>query len=247
MAASRDFEGRILAILDPHSPRRARGPLAIVPASVMLVFGLGLAVAQPATTAPPDPSRMPVSAGRAPTASGDTTGLVRLLTTDPEPSVRRSAAWSLQQNPGGAAALVQALRYDADPGVREMAAWALGQQQDSAVLPELYSALKSEAVPAVRATTIWAIGQTRGPVTPTLLSLAADSNAAVVEMAIWAIGQNAPPQIPTIVVSRLPHPARLPMKPRYQRSRVRWWRSAILWFGPCSCGRCSKAAIGPPD
>ena len=207
MAANREFEGRIVAILDPDVPRQSRGRLkAAFPVLMIVAFGLALAVAQPeARASTPSLGR---AQARAPIAepSRDTAMLRRLLETDPSTQVRRSVAWSLHDQPEAAVLLTAALRSDRDASVREMAAWALGQQGDSTVLPELYTHLQKETAPAVRATTAWAIGQARGrSATALLIPLLSDGDPNVVRKAVWAIGQNPPPAAPAAVLNHLRH------------------------------------------
>jgi hypothetical protein len=207
MAANREFEGRIISILDPTVPRQPRGPFrTVAPAMTMLIAGLGMAIAHPtsrAAQALPPPA--PPSAVGVP--SDDTT-LRRLLEADSSAAVRRAAAWSLHQSRGSASALLTVLGTDRDATVREMAAWALGQQGDSARLPALYARLRSETDEAVRATIAWAIGQSHGREHAELLPLLGATNPDVVLMALWAIGQNPPHSAPSAVRDQLTHPDR---------------------------------------
>lgn len=210
MAANREFEGRIVAILDPDLPRQSRGRLqAAFPVVAMLAFGLLLAVAQlEARTSSPSSRPAPAPAGIA-EPSRDTSVLRRLLETDPSAQVRRSVAWSLHDRHEASALLLAALRSDHDASVREMAAWALGQQGDSAVLPALYSQLQRESAATVRATTTWAIGQAHGRSTAALVPLLKEGDPNVLRMAVWAIGQTPPPTAPAGVLEQLHHADRV--------------------------------------
>jgi beta-lactamase regulating signal transducer with metallopeptidase domain len=207
MATNREFEGRIISILDSAVPRESRGPLRTVgPAMTMLIVGLGVAITHP--TPREAQALPPPAAPSAVVAPLRDTTLRRLLQADPSAAVRRAAAWSLHQSRGSASALLTALRADPDARVREMAAWALGQQGDSGSLPAIYSRLRSETDDAVRATIAWAIGQSRGREHAELFPLLGATNPDVVMMALWAIGQNPPRSAPAPVRDHLAHPDR---------------------------------------
>jgi beta-lactamase regulating signal transducer with metallopeptidase domain/HEAT repeat protein len=203
MSAHREFEGRIVAILDPNLPRRSRGAAeAMFPVALIATFGLSLAVVQPSARAA---TKLTTRDTPNVTIPQDPTTLTRLLLTDTSAAVRRSAAWSLNARPEAAPALITALRADRDASVREMAVWALGQHGDTAVLPVLYSHLKTEADGAVRATTVWATGQVHGR-SGEILPLLDDRDARVARMAVWAIGQTPPSSAPAAIVGKLRSP-----------------------------------------
>ena len=173
MARRSDFEGRLLAILEPGIPRfgltRWRAAAlaavflgAVMPLAAMAPAAPGLVeenVVAPETTfqqpvsPPQEPSPRVAEERRAPApqAGSAVSALVETL-ADANAAVRVAAANSLGQlgDPRAIAALAKALREDTDARVREAAAYALGQIDDNRAVPHLLAALKTERAANVR-------------------------------------------------------------------------------------------------
>lgn len=178
MARKNDFEGRILALLDPDAPREPLhgsvlvGTAAVVLAIVVLVSlpAAGTASDSPATVPPaafpqigavegtgsePGPTARPRS-----TEANVVETLVELL-HDPHPPVREAAARSLGERaaPGALPHLTERLA-DPDDEVREEAAVALGRIGDPAAVDGLARALVEDPREDVRKAAAWALGET---------------------------------------------------------------------------------------
>jgi beta-lactamase regulating signal transducer with metallopeptidase domain/HEAT repeat protein len=217
MARRRDFEGRMLAILDPE---RRRGAPSRVRATV-LVTGLGglyaaiaVAVLAPREASPQPTLRMVVAATPVPapqrtalaatprprpanpvaidTSVRRSALLIEILRTDSSASLRKVAAWGLEQfgdEEGVAEALSYALGHDADASVREMSAWALEAADGEQGVSALASAVRGDKSAQVRETSAWALGsKCDHGASSALVSAMHDSSAAVRENAAWAFG-----------------------------------------------------------
>jgi HEAT repeat protein/beta-lactamase regulating signal transducer with metallopeptidase domain len=168
MARSSDFEGRLLAILEPGVPRtrlsRARAAAvaavfaaALIPLTAMTTAA-PLAAPTPASPAVQETatpvvvkSTKPMNTAPLPAASATIVALGGAL-SDADADVRLAAVNSLGglQDPAAIAALAKALHEDTDARVREAAAWALGEIDDNRAVPSLLDALKTERVAKVR-------------------------------------------------------------------------------------------------
>ncbi|MEP6491093.1 MAG: HEAT repeat domain-containing protein [bacterium] len=218
MARKKEFEGRMLAILDPTVQRTSPGRMqAATVVATIAALSLSIAAVAPASAggvasvasvakgataqrpqkpapAPRAPSVKPMIALPVRAQSSDTgriATLIRILSTDADATVRRTAAWGLEeiQSAGARAALITALRSDADGSVREMAAWALSEQAGEDAVSALSDGLHDKSA-HVRATSAWALGQLDARrEAGSLESAISDSAGEVREMAIWAIGQ----------------------------------------------------------
>ncbi len=177
MARKNDFEGRILALLDPDAPREPLhgsvlvGTAAVVLAIVVLVSlpAAGTASDSAATVPPPAVPQVGAVDGTAsapgPTARPSTEAnvvetLVELL-HDPHPPVREAAARSLGERaaPDALPHLTERLA-DPDDEVREEAAVALGRIGDPAAVGALARALVEDPREDVRKAAAWALGET---------------------------------------------------------------------------------------
>jgi HEAT repeat protein/beta-lactamase regulating signal transducer with metallopeptidase domain len=160
MARSSDFEGRLLAILEPGVPRARLGRARA--AGLALIFLAALTPLAAMTSAPGAPasvvykyqdvpSAKPFNTAPLPPASSTVTALAEAA-VDASASVRLAAVNSLGQlqDPAAIAALAKALKEDTDARVREAAAWALGEIDDNRAVPHLLDALKTERVTKVR-------------------------------------------------------------------------------------------------
>ena len=228
MARRKEFEGRVLAILDPTLRRNAPRPTQVV----SLLAGLAVVFAAVAATTPsraettpappmiateapiprpePEPIRRSTPAqavtpgvSQAPVGDGRGT-LIRILQTDPEASVRRAAAWALagSHEADVTDALAVALHADASAEVRETAAWALGKGEESGVAA-LGEALRRDGSPQVRATAAWALGQRQLDDPSPLLAAFSDTLPEVREVAIWSVGRQRVSKAPEAVVAAL--------------------------------------------
>ena len=209
MARSSDFEGRLLAILEPGVPRtrmsRARmaGVAALfVVALVPLTAMTTAAPAEPVTpslsgqsTAPNLPvevkSTTAMNMAPLPQASSTIVALGEAL-GDSDANVRLAAVNSLGglQDPAAIAALAKALREDTDARVREAAAWALGEIDDNRAVPHLLDALKSERSAKVRVKIVEALHQIDDPsAVGGVSAVLKDPSAEVRRAAVEALGE----------------------------------------------------------
>lgn len=218
MAERREFEGRMLAILEkgarrtPASRRHAALLAALGVAVLLPLAAMGMARA-PVTAPPSGPAGSPASrTGRAAAqravasttsqATNEQTRTVTRQTTasrlaamtalsDTQAGVRAAAARSLGQREDTAAvqALVGLLRGDATEDVRLAAAEALGRMEARSAVRALGDALGDRNV-AVRRTAAWALGQIEDKSSvPALAPALSDRDPAVRETAAWALGQ----------------------------------------------------------
>jgi beta-lactamase regulating signal transducer with metallopeptidase domain len=215
MAHRREFEGRMLAILNPelarHGPTR-RQTLSIVGALAVLVLVVGAAAPVPrsAGVARAAPQGLP---GSSP-APADTLPW-RALGAQPMPAPARVAgpvtarpltpaqareliADTDSQAPGDrAVALAKALRTDSSARVRQIAAWGLQRYSRLDVAQAaLVSALGSDTDAEVREMAAWALaGARRNEAVSTALGNAIhqDRDATVRATAAWAAGTIAEP------------------------------------------------------
>jgi HEAT repeat protein/beta-lactamase regulating signal transducer with metallopeptidase domain len=207
MARSSDFEGRLLAILEPGVPRarmsRARTAavaalfvVALVPLTAMTTAAPVAANAlPPQTTTTPAPVEVtggkPMNLAPLPNASATITALAGAI-SDSDPSVRLAAVNSLGglQDPAAITALAKALREDTDARVREAAAWALGEIDDNRAVPHLVDALKTEKVTKVRVKILEALEQIDDPsATAGVSSALKDAAPEVRRAAVSALGE----------------------------------------------------------
>lgn len=224
MARRSDFEGRLLAILEPGIPRarltrwRAAGMaalflLAVMPLAAMAPAGgtntTAGALVQVTPPLPPTPSRPPTGAiERAPggQSSEPLTGAVSALIetlADANAAVRLAAVNSLGAigDPRAIAALAKALKEDTDARVREAAAWALGEIDDTRAVPPLLEALKTERVASVREKIIHALGEIDDPSAVAGIGGALkDPSVDVRRAAVWALGElEDPSAVPSLL------------------------------------------------
>ena len=208
MARSSDFEGRLLAILEPGVPRARMSPLRT--ASVAALFAMALVPLTAMTTttaaapvasvvalqsAPATPvevkSTTAMNTTPLPPATSTITALAGAL-GDSDASVRLAAVTSLGglQDPAAIAALAKALREDTDARVREAAAGALGEIDDNRAVPHLLDALKSERSTRVRVKIVEALREIDDPsAVGGVSAVLKDPSAEVRREAVEALGE----------------------------------------------------------
>jgi HEAT repeat protein len=189
MAHRREFEGRMLAILDPElsrrGPSRARTALGMASLAGFALL-VGAAAPVPRTTiassarqagspvrpVPPESLVLPVPEVIAPaatrTATHTSTRTVTRTDTaselDGAAVASASGAASQAGVPGGdrMTALVRALRRDSSPEVRRTAAWGLKRYaENDTAAGALAAALQGDASAAVREMSAWALANAR--------------------------------------------------------------------------------------
>lgn len=202
MARRSDFEGRLLAILEPGIPRgRLTRWRAVGMAALFLLVVMPLAAMSPASANVPGggatdtEAQDPEPASRSAQGSGQSAGAVTALIetlNDGNVAVRLAAINSLGalEDPRAIVALAKAMREDSDARVREAAAWALGEIDDVRAVPHLLEALKSERAANVREKIVHALGEIDDPSAVAGISaVVKDPNVAVRRSAVWALGE----------------------------------------------------------
>ncbi len=164
MARRSDFEGRLLAILEPGVPRDRMSRVRVFALAALFVAAT-LPLAAMTRAGAPLPTNAEIES-----AVNEVQGSAQQPNTAPLPSpsatvealasavsdesynVRLAAVQSLGnlQDPAAIAALAEALKKDTDARVREAAAWALGEIDDNRAVPHLLEALKTERSVKVR-------------------------------------------------------------------------------------------------
>jgi len=215
MARRSDFEGRLLAILEPGVPRgrltrmRAAGTaalflLAVMPLAAMTPAG-GIeptGVNTMLQVAPPQPT---TTAGQAGASEQSTAAIAALSETlnDANPAVRVAAVSSLGAlgDPKAIAALAKALREDADARVREAAANALGEIDDTRAVAPLLEVLKTERAANVREKIVRALGEIDDPsAVGGISAVVKDPAVGVRRAAVWALGElEDPSAVPALL------------------------------------------------
>jgi HEAT repeat protein len=203
MARRTEFEGRMLAILDPAAPRGVLGRFR----SVTLMGGLAVLFLCVAALAPTQP--VPASIARASQANAP--GLQPSSPANeqaaPRTEPRRRPAERAAEAEGDrdeadeeeesrptdeqTALLVRVLRTDTDADVRRSAAWALASGGDGKAVEALVAALKTDADDGVREMAAWALAEARGESASAALAsaLQGDRSEKVRAIAAWALGQ----------------------------------------------------------
>lgn len=205
MARRSDFEGRLLAILEPGTSRARLSRVRA--AAVALAFAavvMPLAAIAPARAAALPPSSLQ-QAEQPPVPQAAAGAVAALIETlgDASPAVRAAAISSLGklQDPRAIAALAKALREDTDPRVREAAAYAIGEIDDSRAVAPLLEALRTEKVPSVREKIVHALGEIDDPSAAAGISaVIKDPSVKVRREAVWALGELADPSsVPSLI------------------------------------------------
>lgn len=205
MARKRDFEGRMLAILDPErrrgAPSRVRA-MVLVGALGALYGVIAIAVLAPREAAASpravqDVTLAPVVATSA-VAHSISRDVAKSVTTSVTKSLRSLArpeaeVQSADSNVRRSTLLMGILRGDSSASLRKVAAWGLQQFQDeSGVREALANAVQHDADAEVREMAAWALEGAEGETVSTALSAAMrnDKESRVRETATWALASN---------------------------------------------------------
>lgn len=220
MAQRKEFEGRMLAILDPALRREAppRWQVASITGALMamslLVAAAAPAPAASATTPPAvangstktvlqDPPQEPLpiakpasQAAPEPAAAPDPRSPIVNVNPNVHVTTRTMGAAPDEFRDANPAALAKILRTDTSAQVRRVAAWGLHDHADLLVArTALVQAAESDADGEVRTMAVWALESSRDAKVTELLAhvLTRDTDAEAREMAAWALGQFAEP------------------------------------------------------
>jgi beta-lactamase regulating signal transducer with metallopeptidase domain len=208
MARRREFEGRMLAILDPALKRRGPGRLQ----SAALLLGLAALFVSVALTAPassarvtgqdPDVLEPPAAAAQAtpaPRVEVRQRTLQRTVTNErnqehqPQPRQEREVERERENEPqreqeassaptaqdrDRRSILIRVLRSDPAPDVRRSAAWALAQESQPDEAGVLIAALRDDADPSVREMAAWSLADNHGEHVTTALAHAVRKDAS---------------------------------------------------------------------
>jgi len=235
MAQPREFEGRMLAILDEGarreqpSRRQALGVAAI--AAVLLV---PIAAMAPAPAAPASAAPLPAVPAATDSARGPETALAEADDTlrrgqretervgpllaalinalnGSEAGGRLDAARALGAIGSGARLAIpdlgQRLLEDPNPEVRGVSAWAIGQTGSPEGTRYLGAAALRDASEQVRFETVSALGRTGDPTSVSVLAAAlGDTSAQVRAVAAWGLGNVRPSSAPPALIAALSDP-----------------------------------------
>jgi len=209
MARAKEFEGRLLAILDPGRQRRGPGRIQ----SVGLLAGLAAIFLSVAAAAPSRPVRSGPPPAPTPEMAEEPTPAPRPVPAAPRPAARATAAAQVrEERPESSTAdgesqtparppgegerdrrglLVRVLRSDPDATVRRSAAWALGESARAGDGAVLVAALRGDADTGVREMAAWALADDRSEDAAAALAqaLRRDDSAEVRATAAWALGR----------------------------------------------------------
>jgi HEAT repeat protein/beta-lactamase regulating signal transducer with metallopeptidase domain len=206
MAQRREFEGRMLAILERDASRGApsgRVAALLAAAGVMLLVPLAAMAPAPATSAPGADVRTTAD-GAGPRVDARVTQALLQALEGSDAMERRQAASALGTLAPREAAwpLAGHLIRDPDAEVRETAAWALGWIGDPVAIDALCTAALRDPSAKVRATSIWALGQIgdQSPLAKVEAALG-DQEAEVRLSAAEAIGRLAPARAPAALLA----------------------------------------------
>ncbi len=222
MARRSEFEGRLLAILEPERKRHGLTPAAVL----LIVFAVAVSAVPLAAMGPSrsadearptdgrerreevrkkDDHISPMPIAQESDRTMRVAALVGVL-EDEDIEVRRAAVHSLGnlQDTTAVLALMRALRQDSDPEVRQAAAWALGEIEDPRAIAALGEALRQDDVAEVRMTAAHALGEIDDPrgVEP-LGAAIKDPDIEVRRAVVHALGEIESPNAIDILASVL--------------------------------------------
>lgn len=201
MAHRKEFEGRMLAILDPSLRRKTPGRFETATVAAGLgAFAIVLSAAAPVARTVAAPDRMPAVNTAVQQPVQQPADTVRhepverpapsstAMSTRSEPPRSRVAAPSGDR----VGALVHALTTDPNGSIRRVAAWGLADFTDStAALNALVAAVQSDSDASVREMAAWALGNApSGSAAGAALIkvLQKDPSRQVRSTAVWALG-----------------------------------------------------------
>ncbi|HET8650851.1 MAG TPA: M56 family metallopeptidase [Gemmatimonadales bacterium] len=209
MAHRKEFEGRMLAILDPSLRRKTAGRLQSAGiAAVLGGFALLLAAAapvarkaavRPSPTQQPNPAQAPwlqtsdtLPSHTAANADTATHSSAKSRSAAAPEKAERLVSSSSQPSADRVSALVHTLQSDPSASIRRVAAWGLAEFTDStAAMKALLAAVQSDSDASVREMAAWALGNSSndGGAAPVLISvLQHDRSPQVRYTATWALG-----------------------------------------------------------
>jgi len=199
MAQRREFEGRMLAILDqdvrrePASLSHFAGIAALAAFLLLPISAVTPTSSEPAAMAEDGSilDRSPDSGSRNPGLLGAL--LEGLEAADPSERTAAANALGTLRETDAVDALGASLQNDPDSTVQFTAAWALGQIGNPAAIEILTHALGKGSTASVRGMAAWALGQIKDPSALMMLEYALnDPSSAVRNRAVWAIGMIRP-------------------------------------------------------
>jgi len=163
LARHQEFEGRVLAILDPSRARAALKRHQVIAIWATLP-AIALLIGAQAPTLPTRELAGPAA------------------TREEQPRLARTDSGSL----GSMLALLEA----PDPRVRESAIATVGHLRDRRAVSPVAAVLRTDDVPQVRRMAAWALGtlESNGAVVPLARAVTEDVDADVREMSAWSLG-----------------------------------------------------------
>lgn len=210
MARKKEFEGRMLAILDPAIPRGAPGRLQSAGIlAVLVLITLSVAAAAPATRATgiasepaardslpeiavldaPKSVKLERQQVQVPLKDVQTVKKQETETTTVAPRDRNDEpAITQQSDQDRVESLMRILRTDEDEEVRRSAAWGLAQMRDGRVVAALSEAFRKDKDESVREMALWALADVGGSPSLFAEALKEDKSEEVRETAAWALG-----------------------------------------------------------
>jgi beta-lactamase regulating signal transducer with metallopeptidase domain len=213
MAHRREFEGRMLAILNPELHRRGLGRArSAALAGSLAALALVLGAASPVPRASETVAQTPAPSPRTTSVTADSTvvtvntGPVRSATRQATSSSARIATRNATRSVMDAASdtgtgsadqraevLAKMLRSDSSASVRRIAAWGLHNYGESRVAVEaLAAAVVSDADAVVREMAAWALAEADDDAIASaalVKALRQDKSPAVRSTATWALGE----------------------------------------------------------
>ncbi len=195
MARKKEFEGRMLAILDPAirraSPGRRQSALVVTVVgltALLVAAAVPVPVSAAAAPAPVDIAPTPVAKKDA-KKDAKISSAIADAEADPPAGARRSTSTTQAGDTTRAALLARVLATDADASVRRAAAWGLEQAQTGAGRAALITALHDDADASVREMAAWALAEYEAADAGAALGAALrDANARVRATSAWALG-----------------------------------------------------------
>jgi beta-lactamase regulating signal transducer with metallopeptidase domain/HEAT repeat protein len=198
MAERREFEGRMLAILDTvaerHPPNRRHAAALALGAALVV---LPLAIVVPTSAAPTDvPPTAPAIQAALPELTPEPVANPASQPAPVQPATRPAPQQAAvpQDTSRLVNALLRALS-DSIADIRENAAYALGSRRVAAAAEPLARALTTDSDADVREMAAWSIAQIRSlrGVMGLARAVTSDASAGVREMAAWAIASLGQP------------------------------------------------------
>jgi beta-lactamase regulating signal transducer with metallopeptidase domain len=200
IARRKEFEGRMLAILDPGlrrgRPRPMHAAVLVVGVATLVVTVAASAPARPTASEPtPAAPKRPRPAAPAVHESATRREEPETPDADRDEHLQNENAADDERprpiDPSRRATLLRVLRTDADASVRRTAAWALAQTHDAAAVAGLVAALRGDTSSEVREMAAWALADAAGPESSAVLTEALRGGrvAEVRATAAWALGQ----------------------------------------------------------